>query len=228
MSKNLVNLKEVVEPFKNMSIPKKSFIINCLQKNRSVVLNNLSNGILKEKDIMKNLKEKTLIKKLKDAGIPSDDCQILYDYCYYIAEPLSDAQFVKQLSAESLNALLNFMIHQVFIYKDFNNYFSNSTRSLTGFNKTKNSVECMRFAYHHILLVADRTTSPETLKLLLKLDFDLPEKLAEMFYVAILENAKDLHLAYLLNQVNGLSEQVEKISAIFEELDENEDIETKK
>ena len=226
----------IIESFVRIDDKKKNFIFACLDYYKSVELNNLSHKYLTKKEIktfkelrnlivdqiIKNKKERTIIKQLLEAGFTKDQSQTFYDFCQYISEPLSDAKHLKKLDIETYKNLVNFFIHQVFIYKDYKNYFSDCSE-ISSFKRSKHSDEVMRFLHHQISEVLDRTISPNTLKLLLEFDFKIPQEMIDILYQALIDNMHELHMSHLYNQISDISEKVETMSTFFDEIRESDE-----
>lgn len=234
---NKIDEEKVTKSFIMLDDEKKDIVFTCIKYFKSVELNNLLDKNLTKKDIKafknlrnlvvtyisKNKKERTIIKKLSDAGLTKEQSKIFYDYCHYIAEPLSDAKYVKELDVETFKTLVDFFIYQIFIYKDYKNYFSDCHSEMSYFRHSKHRDEIMRFVHHHISEVLDRNVSPKTLKLLLELDFEIPRELIEVLYKTLTENIQELHIAHLFHQFSDIAEKVETISGIFEEIQESDE-----
>lgn len=170
-------------------------------------------------------KKDTILQKLTVGGMEEEIGNVFFKYCSSMLNPLRECQTINSLELDGLKNVMNFIIHKMFIYREYGQYPFDTVVKTGNFKNRTEAQKVLRFLHKTIFQVATREISPDTFKLILLNDYDLSPDSVEIITDLLKTNAYELHQAqlfYIIDEVHDkLEEQLEDDEEDDEEAEED-------
>ena len=187
-------------------IPEKE-TFNKFKALRNEIVNLITSG--QEKD--------TILQKLTVGGMEEETGNIFFEYCSSMLNPLRDSQIINSLELDGLKNVMDFVIHKMFIYREYGLYPFDAVFQSGNFGNRTEAQKVLRFLHKTTFQVARRDISPDTFKLILLNDYDLSPDSVEIITDLLKTNAHELHQAQLFYIIDEVQDRLEEL---FEDEDD--------
>jgi len=186
---------------------------NSFKALRNEIVNLITTG--QEEDI--------ILQKLTVGGMEEKTGNIFFKYCSSMLNPLRECQIINSLELDGLKNVMDFIIHKMFIYREYGHYPFDTVVKAGNFRNQTEAQKVLRFLHKTIFQVARRDISPDTFKLILLNDYDLSPDSVEIITDLLKTNAYELHQAQLFYIIDEVQDRLEELFADADEDDEVEE-----
>lgn len=132
----------------------------------------------------------------------------------------NESAVVSSLDISRFTNVIDFIINNVFIYNEYDYIPYNEFVEMFDFKNSNEATTTLRFINSHILMVAGRKVSIDTLRKILVKQYELSVEQTNIFIEKITENIVDIRQAYILDEIMRIKT---KLDENIQDL--NEDIE---
>lgn len=207
-------LKDMVVWFNRLEINDKNLIL------RYVKINSLFK--LEENDIdhikilrdfvvgrINHQEDKNIISEtLTEMGLEKEDVNSLVLSIERYIDVVNDSKSISMMEPDKFRRLIDFIINNVILYKEFNHIPFSEFVGKFNFADTNEAKTVLRYIRQNILLVSSRKIGLETSRKMLMRQYDIPEELCNIFYIGVEENIVELREAFLLQRIDNLNEML--------------------
>jgi len=145
-----------------------------------------------------------VIERLCQGGFDDMSAEAFYEFCKAASRPQKDAIVVRKMGVSQLNDIIEFIIDNIILYKNYKFIPFEEFVSIGHFSSREEAQGALRFLKNFILQVCARELSPSLVVKILVDQFNMSKDACDVVASSLEKKRDELHQAFLLSKINDL------------------------